>query len=132
LVQLLSGITAIFLLISGSSAAQTENPFPRYTQSAGAMDADGFPISGVQLCLLEQKAPCFVMPKLVRDPKVVYEFGLEPHSEREMLPGGASWIFFTGMFPAEAVEHLPGSQCCDMTRRPRRSRMYCQWRQPQM
>ncbi|HEY9137013.1 MAG TPA: hypothetical protein VIM67_01995 [Terriglobus sp.] len=32
------------------------------------------------------------------DPKVIYEFGLEPHSEREPIAGGASWIFFTGMF----------------------------------
>lgn len=52
--------------IAHVQAASGETAFPRFTQSEGKLDADGLPLSGVKLCVLPDRAPCFEMPpKLV-------------------------------------------------------------------
>ena len=35
---------------------------PRFTQAEGRTDTDGLPLSGVKLCVLPDRAPCFEMP----------------------------------------------------------------------
>ena len=86
--------------IAHVQAASGETAFPRFTQSEGKVDADGLPLSGVKLCVLPDRAPCFEMPpKLVPgSAKELYQFGLNPRSERLPIASGGSWVFFSGMF----------------------------------
>ncbi|KVF51292.1 MULTISPECIES: hypothetical protein [Burkholderia] len=86
--------------IAHVQAASGETAFPRFTQSEGKLDADGLPLSGVKLCVLPDRAPCFEMPpKLVPgSAKELYQFGLSPRSERLPIASGGSWVFFSGMF----------------------------------
>lgn len=78
-------------------------PFPGYKQMQGQVDKDGFPTSGAKLCLIATADVCFAMPSHPypeADAKGVYEFGLEPKSERLELPGGGALVLFTGTFSA--------------------------------
>ncbi|NTZ06563.1 hypothetical protein FCJ61_20150 [Burkholderia metallica] len=81
-------------------AAPGEPAFPRFTQAEGKRDADGLPLSGVKLCVLPDRAPCFEMPPapLPHSSKELYQFGLNPRSERLPIASGGSWVFFSGMF----------------------------------
>ncbi|MBJ9963245.1 hypothetical protein [Burkholderia seminalis] len=87
--------------IAGVRAASAgESAFPRYTQTEGQLDGDGLPLSGVKLCVLPDRAPCFEMPPapLPGTSREVYQFGLNPRSERLPIASGGSWVFFSGMF----------------------------------
>ena len=87
------GITAV-------QAAPGESAFPRFTQMEGKLDSDDLPLSGVKLCVLPDRAPCFEMPPvpLPQSSKELYQFGLNPRSERLPIASGGSWVFFSGMF----------------------------------
>lgn len=92
---------ALLLLCAIASHAQTPaSSFPRFTTSPGRSDADGFPLTGASLCLLEHKNICYQLPSHTTAPpgKTTYEFGLEPKAERLNILGGGSWVFFSGMF----------------------------------
>ncbi|KWZ31438.1 hypothetical protein [Burkholderia anthina] len=86
--------------IASVHAAPGEPAFPRFTQTEGKLDADGLPVSGVKLCALPDRAPCFEMPPapLPHSSKEWYQFGLNPRSERLPIASGGSWVFFSGMF----------------------------------
>ncbi|KVE05816.1 hypothetical protein [Burkholderia anthina] len=86
--------------IASVHAAPGEPVFPRFTQTEGKLDADGLPLSGVKLCVLPDRAPCFEMPPapLPHSSKELYQFGLNPRSERLPIASGGSWVFFSGMF----------------------------------
>ncbi|VWD40865.1 hypothetical protein [Burkholderia contaminans] len=86
--------------VTGVQAASSELAFPRFTQAEGRTDTDGLPLSGVKLCVLPDRAPCFEMPPapLPNSPKELYQFGLTPRSERLPIASGGSWVFFSGMF----------------------------------
>jgi hypothetical protein len=96
--------TTLLVLISGFASAQSAHepqpqPFPRFTQAAGQTDSDGLSISGAKLCILGKPGTCFQMPEHAVDSgSVIYQFGLDPHSERLPLPSGASWVFLTATF----------------------------------
>jgi hypothetical protein len=74
--------------------------FPRFNMIQGATDSDGLPTSGAKLCLVKPEGICFQMPP--RRPNasdsVVYEFGLDPRSERLPLSGGGSFVFLSSQF----------------------------------
>jgi hypothetical protein len=86
--------------IAHVQAAPSETAFPRFTQMDGKLDSDGLPLSGVKLCVLPDRAPCFEMPPapLPHSSKALYQFGLNPRSERLPIASGGSWVFFSGMF----------------------------------
>ncbi|KVX48376.1 hypothetical protein DF046_24105 [Burkholderia cepacia] len=86
--------------IAGAQAAPSEPAFPRFTQAEGRQDSDGLPLSGVKLCVLPDRAPCFEMPPVPvpHSSKELYQFGLMPRSERLPIASGGSWVFFSGMF----------------------------------
>ncbi|UTV58503.1 hypothetical protein [Burkholderia arboris] len=86
--------------IASVRAASAESAFPRFTQAEGKVDSDGLPLSGVKLCVLPDHAPCFEMPPvpLPHSSKELYQFGLDPRSERLPIASGGSWVFFSGMF----------------------------------
>ncbi|RQS31084.1 hypothetical protein DIE03_14795 [Burkholderia sp. Bp8992] len=86
--------------IADVQAAPSESAFPRFTQTEGKLDSDGLPLSGVKLCILPDHAPCFEMPPapLPHSSKELYQFGLDPKSERLPIASGGSWVFFSGMF----------------------------------
>jgi hypothetical protein len=88
------------IMFSGVSyCAVPSTTFPQFTLSEGRLDADGLPISGAKLCLIEQKDVCYHMPsETYGGSKVTYEFGLEPHAKRLQLADGGSWVLFTAMF----------------------------------
>jgi hypothetical protein len=96
--------TSIFVLVASIASAQSQNPrvdqpFPHFTQAAGQTDEDGFPTSGAKLCILGKPGLCYQMPSYSAETgSVTYDFGLDPHTQRLPLPGGGSWIFFTGTF----------------------------------
>ncbi|WP_175818862.1 hypothetical protein [Burkholderia sp. BCC0419] len=94
----MSGIVVVG--IAYVQAAPRETAFPRFTQAEGRLDADGLPLSGVKLCVLPDRAPCFEMPPapLPHSSKEWYQFGLNPRSERLPIASGGSWVFFSGMF----------------------------------
>ncbi|MDN7556983.1 hypothetical protein [Burkholderia orbicola] len=81
-------------------AAPSETAFPRFTQAQGKLDADGLPLSGVKLCVLPDHAPCFEMPATLvpGSAKELYQFGLNPWSERLPIASGGSWVFLAGTF----------------------------------
>ena len=98
----------VALLMSHSlSFGQTVNSthakaFPRFTARAGQLDQDGFPISGANLCLVNDKKNCYLMPShtAAGSGQVTYEFGLEPHAKILPLTNGGSWVLFSAMFSA--------------------------------
>jgi hypothetical protein len=94
---LLSGIAATIPVYAGD-----QQEFPRFTIAQGHLDSDGFPTSGATLCILGRKDVCFQMSSAAaRDsPSVIYQFGLNPRSERLPLATGGSWIFFSSTFSA--------------------------------
>ena len=81
-------------------AAPSELAFPHFRQIQGELDADGLPLTGVKLCLLPGNASCFEMPPshVSGTKNELYQFGLNPQSERLPLSSGGSWIFFSGTF----------------------------------
>ena len=95
--------TLVPLLLSGGLAlGQTHlsgqsTAFPRFTVRLGHLDSDKEPTFGAELCLLESRDHCFQMPASGNG-DMVFEYGLEPLSERLPLIGGGSWIFFSSMF----------------------------------
>src|SRR5271168_4657672 len=97
--QLLLLALAIAAIVQNTLPASSQL-FPRYTQTEGQLDSYGLPISGARLCVLGKPDICFQMPSHILEGsgKVIYEFGLDPHSERLSLPKGESWIFFTATF----------------------------------
>ncbi len=64
------------------------------------MDTDGLPTSGAKLCTVAPPTVCFRMPSAIAEgsPNVVYEFGLDPVSERIPLREGGSVVFFLATF----------------------------------
>jgi hypothetical protein len=76
--------------------------FPDFSVVQGQKDQDGFPISGAKLCLAGGKDRCYQMPSHTSDgsARVIYEFGLEPHSKILPLTSGGSWVFFSATFSA--------------------------------
>ncbi|AYQ42476.1 hypothetical protein BLA9940_02961 [Burkholderia aenigmatica] len=87
--------------IAGAQAASSELAFPRFSQAEGRLDNEGFPLSGVKLCVLPDRAPCFEMPPAPLpdgSTENQYQFGLKPRSERLPIASGGSWVFFSGMF----------------------------------
>ncbi|MEF9440000.1 hypothetical protein OWS73_09585 [Burkholderia sp. 1B3(2022)] len=97
----LAAIASMALVgIACVQAAPRETAFPRFTQTEGKLDDDGLPLSGVKLCVLPDRAPCFEMPPapLPHSSKELYQFGLNPRSERLPIASGGSWVFFSGMF----------------------------------
>jgi hypothetical protein len=84
----------------GQQPSQIGASFPRFTMAEGQEDKDGLPTSGAKLCALGRPDVCYLMPSHA-DPgsgKVIYEFGLDPRSERLPLRGGGSWVFFSATF----------------------------------
>lgn len=76
--------------------------FPDFSLVQGQKDQDGFPISGAKLCLAGGKDRCYQIPSHTSDgsARVIYEFGLEPHSKILPLTSGGSWAFFSATFSA--------------------------------
>jgi hypothetical protein len=76
--------------------------FPDFSLVQGQKDQDGFPISGAKLCLAGGKDRGYQMPSHTSDgsARVIYEFGLEPHSKILPLTSGGSWAFFSATFSA--------------------------------
>ncbi len=94
-------IVKLGLVALGQQSLQSiAGPFPRFTQTQGQLDTDGFPTSGAKLCVLGSGGGCFQMPSEAINGNVTFEFGLDPRSERLPLPGGGSWVFFSGTFSA--------------------------------
>ncbi len=89
-------------------AAQAQSPstrqvldFPRFRLIGGLPDDFGAsPPAGAKLCLLQPKDDCYQMPphSADGDSKVIYQFGMNPVSEREPVVGGGSLIFFLATF----------------------------------
>lgn len=52
------------------------------------------------MCLLRDRDVCYQMPSQAASgsANVIYQFGLDPRSERLLLAGGGSWVFFSGTF----------------------------------
>ncbi len=86
--------------ITDVQATSGEPAFPRFTQTEGKLDADGLPLSGVRLCVFPGRAPCFEMPPapVSGSSKELYQFGLNPRSERLPISSGGSWVFLSGTF----------------------------------
>ncbi|CAB3768698.1 hypothetical protein GQ57_34610 [Burkholderia sp. MSh2] len=100
-IKALGAILGISIIgLTGGRAVAGETTFPRFTQAEGRQDSDGLPLSGVKLCVLPDRAPCFVMPAapVPNSPKELYQFGLMPRSERLPIASGGAWVFFSGMF----------------------------------
>jgi len=88
-------------LVPGQAvSAPRSQQFPRFTQKEGQLDADGLPVSGAKLCLIEKENICYQMPPETYpgSDSVTYEFGLDPHSERLHLADGGSWVFFSATY----------------------------------
>ncbi len=74
--------------------------FPRFRLIGGPADEFGAsPSVGAKLCLLKPMDDCYQMPahSAGGDGKLLYEFGMDPVSERELV-GGGSVIFFLATF----------------------------------
>lgn len=86
--------------VAQSFPSKRNTAFPRFTQTQGNLDSDELPTSGVKLCVLGQRGICYQMPPQPAQgsQEITYQFGLDPRSERLPLPGGGSWVFFTGTF----------------------------------
>ena len=74
--------------------------FPRFKLIQGRVDSDGLPISGARLCLLKPAGHCYLMPSNTgySSGAVVYNYGLDPRSERLSLKDGGSLVFFSAQF----------------------------------
>jgi hypothetical protein len=87
----------------GQTTASSDTTFPRFTLAKGQQESgDGAPTSGAKLCIVGRQNICYQMQPEASSgsSKVIYEFGLEPRSERLPLAGGGSWVFFSAMFSA--------------------------------
>jgi hypothetical protein len=97
---------AVLFAISASCAqAQTSGPtrvtdFPHFRLIQGNVDSDGLPTSGARLCLLKPADLCYQMPSNpgYSSGSVVYNYGLDPRSERLSLKSGGSLVFFSAQF----------------------------------
>jgi len=94
------GLFSLSVCCAQSVSAGRFTDFPSFKTIQGATDSDGFPISGAKLCLVESVGTCYQMPpeRPSSSDSVVYEFGLEPRSERLPLPSGGSFVFFSSQF----------------------------------
>src|SRR5271163_1110895 len=98
------GVSVLFAISIVSLRAQTNSTrvaeFPRFRLIQGKVDSDGLPISGARLCLLKPEDLCYVMPSNMgySSGSVVYNYGLDPRSERLSLKDGGSLVFFSAQF----------------------------------
>jgi len=78
--------------------------FPRFRLVDGDINGDGLPTSGAKLCLLQPAGVCYQMPAnsgynhTSGSDTFVYDYGLDPHSERLPLKNGGSLVFFSAQF----------------------------------
>jgi hypothetical protein len=97
---------AVLVAISASFAqAQASGPtrftdFPHFRLIQGNVDSDGLPTSGARLCLVKPANLCYQMPSNTgySSGSVVYDYGLDPRSERLSLKDGGSLVFFSARF----------------------------------
>jgi hypothetical protein len=98
------GMYVLFAMSILSLRAQTNSPhvaeFPSFRVIPGNVDSDGLPISGARLCVVKPADGCYLMPShaALSSGSVVYEFGLDPRSERLSLKDGGSLVFFSAQF----------------------------------
>jgi hypothetical protein len=97
------GMYVLFAMSILSLRAQSNSThvaeFPRFRLIPGKADLDSLPISGARLCLLKPEDGCYLMPShAAPSGSVVYEFGLDPQSERLSLRDGGSLVFFSAQF----------------------------------
>jgi hypothetical protein len=94
------GAVSITICCTHAFSQNRFSDFPSFKMIQGAADSDGLPTSGAKLCLLKPADVCFQMPSRKINPRdsAVYEFGLNPRSERLPLSGGGSFIFFSSQF----------------------------------
>ncbi len=97
-VFVLSAISVLSLRAQTTSTSIAE--FPRFKLIRGKVDSDGLPLSGAKLCLLEPSSSCYQMPSNTgySSGSFVYNYGLDPRSERLSLKGGGSLVFFSAQF----------------------------------
>jgi hypothetical protein len=95
----------LFALSASFGQAQTSSPtrvtdFPHFRLIQGNADSDGLPTSGARLCLLRPANLCYQMPSNTgySSGSVVYDYGLDPRSERVPLKDGGSLVFFSAQF----------------------------------
>lgn len=90
------------ILVSGihTQVLASTMDFPRFILIQGNIDSDGLPVSGAKLCLLKPRDSCYSMPSnsAYWSGSVVYNYGLDPRSERLPLKGGGSLVFFSARF----------------------------------
>ena len=91
-------LVALIGLLSAVGGAQ-QSSFPRFILSEGKIQ-DDTPVSGAKLCLLEKRNICYQMPphEMPGSGNLIYQFGLDPRSERLSLADGGSWVFFSATF----------------------------------
>lgn len=99
------GLSVLFAIPVISLRAQTfrstgVTAFPRFRLSRGNVDSAGLPISGAKLCLLRSVNVCYQMPSNTgySSGSIVYNYGLDPRSERLFLNTGGSFVFFSAQF----------------------------------
>ena len=74
--------------------------FPPFKVIQGNVDSDGLPTSGAKLCLLKPADSCYQIPSNsgYSSDSVIYDYGINPHSERLPLKGGGSIVLFSAQF----------------------------------
>lgn len=98
------GVFVLFAISILSLRAQTDSTrvpeFPHFKLIRGKVDSDGLPMSGARLCLLRSADDCYLMPSNTgySSGSVVYNYGLDPRSERVSLKDGGSLVFFSARF----------------------------------
>jgi hypothetical protein len=95
----------LFAVSICSAQTQTSDPthvtdFPQFRVIQGKINSNGLPTSGARLCLLKPANLCYEMTSNTgySSGKVVYDYGLDPRSERLSLKGGGSFVFFSARF----------------------------------
>jgi hypothetical protein len=92
------------ILISASRAQTLASApiaeFPPFKVIQGNVDSDGLPTSGAKLCLLKSTDSCYQMPSNsgYSSGSVIYDYGINPYSERLPLKGGGSIVLFSAQF----------------------------------
>lgn len=98
--DVLALVAGLAATAAGQAPSRHVLQFPAYRLVEGALDSDGFPISGAKLCVVKPLPDCFQMPSNsgYSQGGVVYAYGLEPYAQLLRVGRNGSVVLFLATF----------------------------------